>query len=67
MLTANRNIYKGGPFTEKLTLNVEKNFCEGCSLALRKFTGNMEGIKSIDVDEGKIAVIFDQKKKTRGT
>ena len=41
---------------EKITLNVEKNFCEECSLELRRFIGNMEGIESIDVEDGKIAV-----------
>ena len=50
---------------EKITLNVEKNFCEECSLALRRFIGNMEGIESIDVEDGKIAVVFDQKKTTK--
>ena len=50
---------------EKLTLNVEKNFCEECSLALRRFIGHMEGVESIDVEEGKIAVVFDQKKTTK--
>jgi len=50
---------------EKLTLNVEKNFCEECSLALRRFIGNMEGVESIDVEDGKIAVVFDQKKTTK--
>ncbi len=44
---------------EKITLNVEKNFCEECSLALRRFIGHMEGVESIDVEEGKVAVVFD--------
>ena len=50
---------------EKLTVNVEKNFCEECSLALRRFIGHMEGVESIDVEDGKIAVVFDQKKTTK--
>jgi len=50
---------------EKITLNVENNFCEECSLALRRFIGHMEGVESIDVEEGKIAAIFDQKKTTK--
>jgi len=49
---------------EKITLNVEKNFCEECSLALRRFIGNMEGIESIDVEDGKIAVVFNEAKIT---
>ena len=50
---------------EKIILNVEKNLCEECSLALRRFIGHMEGVESIDVEEGKIAVVFDQKKTTK--
>jgi copper chaperone CopZ len=45
---------------EKLTLNVEKMFCEECSLALRRFIGHMEGVESIDVEEGKVAITFDE-------
>ena len=47
---------------EKITLNVEKMFCEECSLALRRFIGHMEGVESIDVEEGKVAVAFDEAK-----
>ena len=43
---------------------MEKSFCEECSLALRRFIGNMEGVESIDVEEGKIAVVFDGDKIT---
>ncbi len=50
---------------EKITFTVEKNFCEECSLALRRFIGNMQGVDSIDVEEGKVAVTFDQEKTTR--
>ena len=50
---------------DKITLNVGRDFCEECSLALRRFIGNMEGVESIDVEEGKIAVVFDQEKTTR--
>ena len=48
----------------KITLNVEKNFCEECSLALRRFIGNMEGVESIAVEEGKVAIAFDEAKIT---
>jgi copper chaperone CopZ len=50
---------------DKITLNVGKDFCEECSLALRRFIGNMEGVESINVEEGKVAVVFDQEKTTR--
>jgi len=49
---------------EKIKLNIEKNFCEECSLALRRFIGHMEGVESIDVEEGKLAVAFDEAKIT---
>lgn len=48
----------------KMAFNMEKSFCEECSLALRRFIGNMEGVESIDVEEGKIAVVFDGDKIT---
>ena len=54
----------GGSIMEKITLNVEKMFCEECSLALRRFIGHMEGVESIDVEEGKVAITFDEAKIT---
>ncbi|TAL21785.1 MAG: copper chaperone [Nitrospirae bacterium] len=50
---------------EKIFLNVGKTFCEECSLALRRFVGRMEGVESIDVEEGKIAIAFDDSKITK--
>ena len=50
---------------EKIFLNVGKTFCEECSLALRRFVGGMEGVESIDVEEGKIAIAFDDSKITK--
>ena len=43
----------------KVTLGVEKQLCAECSLALRRFIGNMDGVLSIDVENGKIAIDFD--------
>ncbi len=39
---------------------VDKNLCAECSLALRRFIGGMDGVKSIDVEQGSIAVRFDE-------
>ncbi len=39
--------------------NVEKTLCADCSLALRRFIGGMDGVESIDVESGRIAVKFD--------
>ncbi len=46
----------------KLLFKVEEPFCDECALALRRFIGHMEGIQSIDVEEKKIAVVFDDAK-----
>lgn len=47
---------------KKFTLNVQKEFCEECSLALRRFIGKMDGVDSIDVEKGQIVINFDDKK-----
>lgn len=49
---------------EKISFNVGKEFCEECSLALRRFVGKMDGVESIEVEEGKVAVEFDSTKMT---
>jgi len=46
----------------KITLTVQKQFCAECSLALRRFIGNMDGVNSIDVENGRIVVDFDAEK-----
>ncbi|MDI6744511.1 MAG: heavy-metal-associated domain-containing protein [Thermodesulfovibrionales bacterium] len=47
---------------EKISFNVAKEFCDECSLAVRRFIGHMEGVDSIDVERGKIAISFDESK-----
>ncbi len=39
---------------------VSNNLCDECSLALRRFVGNIDGVESIEVERGKIAVKFDE-------
>jgi copper chaperone CopZ len=39
---------------------VSNNLCDECSLALRRFVGNLDGVESIEVERGKIAVKFDE-------
>lgn len=46
----------------KVSLNVQKQFCEECSLALRRFIGGMEGVESIEVQTGKIEIGYDSTK-----
>jgi len=40
--------------------SVDKSLCGDCSLALRRFIGGMDGVSSIDVAQGAIAVTFDE-------
>jgi copper chaperone CopZ len=47
---------------KKTYLNVEKEFCGECSLALMHFIGNMEGIDSVTAEDGKVAIDFDDSK-----
>ena len=48
----------------KALFRVEERFCDECSLALRRFIGHMDGVESIDVEDKKIAVVFDAAKMT---
>jgi copper chaperone CopZ len=38
----------------------QKHLCMDCSLALRRFIGGLDGVDSIDVEQGKIVVSFDE-------
>ena len=49
---------------KKLSLNVQKEFCDECSLALRRFIGKMDGVNSIDTESGRIVIEFDDSKLT---
>jgi len=44
---------------KKAYLNVQKEFCGECSLALMHFMGKMKGMGSITVENGKVAITFD--------
>ncbi len=49
---------------KKLSLKVQKEFCEECSLALRRFIGKMDGVNSVDTESGRIVIDFDDSKLT---
>jgi copper chaperone CopZ len=53
-----------GPAMGKVSLSVQKQFCAECSLALRRFIGNLDGIESVDVGNGTIDITFDGSKIT---
>ncbi len=38
----------------KIALNVRKRFCEKCSLAFRRFVGNIAGVAFGDVENGRL-------------
>ena len=40
--------------------SVDKHLCEECSLALRRFIGGIDGVESIDAEQGKIAIKFNE-------
>jgi copper chaperone CopZ len=39
---------------------VDKRLCGDCSMALRRFIGGLDGVDSVGVESGKIAVKFDE-------
>jgi copper chaperone CopZ len=44
---------------KKISLHVQKEFCDECSLALMRFIGKMDGVTSIDAENGRIVIDFD--------
>ncbi|HUJ17766.1 MAG TPA: heavy-metal-associated domain-containing protein [Nitrospirota bacterium] len=40
--------------------SIRNNLCAECSLALHRFIGGMDGVESIDVEQGRVAVTFDE-------
>jgi len=47
---------------KKMYLDVGKDICAECSMALRRFIGGMEGVESVEVEGGKIALFFDDER-----
>ncbi|MCK9419195.1 MAG: heavy-metal-associated domain-containing protein [Nitrospirae bacterium] len=43
----------------EISLHVQSKLCEECSLALRRFVGNIDGVESVDVENGRIVISFD--------
>jgi copper chaperone CopZ len=41
---------------------MSKDVCDDCSMALRRFIGHMDGVESIDVEEGRVVIDFDDLK-----
>jgi copper chaperone CopZ len=41
-------------------INVQKEFCTECSLALMHFIGRMKGVESVTAEEGAVVLTFDE-------
>ena len=46
----------------KAYFKVGQRFCGECSLALRRFIGGLDGVMSVEVENGAVAVQFDERK-----
>jgi copper chaperone CopZ len=44
----------------KVRFRVRTQFCEECSLALRRFIGGMDGVRDVRVEDGTVAVEYDE-------
>ena len=44
---------------ERISLNVGKQFCAECSMAVRRFIGRMDGVESIEMQNDTIEIAFD--------
>ena len=47
---------------KKSLIHVQKEFCAECSLAIMHFMRNMEGVESVEAEEGMVAITFDETK-----
>ena len=45
---------------KKVLIPVQKEFCAECSLAITRFMQNLEGIESVESEEGKVSITFDE-------
>jgi copper chaperone CopZ len=46
----------------RVLFRVQRQFCGECSVALRRFIGGMDGVNAVDVENGAVAVEFDERK-----
>ncbi len=45
---------------KNISLNVSKDLCAECSMALRRFIGKMDGVDAINVENGQVVIHFDE-------
>jgi copper chaperone CopZ len=46
----------------KVFFRVEKQFCGECASALRRFLGGLDGVSSVSVENGMVAVDYDEER-----
>ena len=44
---------------DKISLNVRKEFCAECQMAIRRFMGHLDGVDEVSVENGKVTISFD--------
>ena len=49
---------------KKILIQVQKEFCAECSLAIMRFMQNMEGIESVTAEDGRVSIAFDENRVT---
>ena len=45
---------------KKILIPVQKEFCAECALAITRFMQNLEGVESVESEEGKVSITFDE-------
>ena len=45
---------------KKVFINVQKEFCGECSLALMHFIGKMKGVDSVVAEDGSVVITFEE-------
>jgi copper chaperone CopZ len=50
---------------QRITFKMRKEICDGCSLALKRFIGHMDGVESIDAEDGTLVIEFNDSKISR--
>jgi copper chaperone CopZ len=46
----------------RIMFRMQREFCGECSLALRRFIGGMDGVNAVEVENGAVAIDFDEQK-----
>ncbi|MBI5055938.1 MAG: hypothetical protein HZB61_04910 [Nitrospirae bacterium] len=47
---------------QRITFNMQKEICDDCSLALKRFIGHMDGVESIETEDGRLVIDFNASK-----